>query len=222
MRKNRIIAVSLAAMMSLSSVFSSFAEWKQDEKGWWWTTGYVDYATSTWQLINDKEYYFGADGYMLHDTIQDGIWLGSDGAAVIPDIGLEVAPYKADLDAIIANNQELYNVGSLLFDGLERMIDCGDYYVIKDVELYYQDFYSEYNSLYNAIIVGKLDELRIRKDGLYLYNFNSKVYTKQQIEEMERTGILDDYITLDSFGWMSNVKFDNKGYVIGYCCSYAS
>lgn len=56
------------------------AEWKQDSTGWWYTEGTS--CSVGWKEIYGKWYYFGQDGYMVHDTTIDGYTLGSDGAWV--------------------------------------------------------------------------------------------------------------------------------------------
>lgn len=54
--------------------------WKQDNTGWWWKEENGTYPISTWKQIGGKYYYFGSDGYMLHDTITpDGYKVNSDG-----------------------------------------------------------------------------------------------------------------------------------------------
>lgn len=62
---------------------------------------------------------------MLHDTMHDGFWLGSDGAAVMPDIGLEMPRYKEKLDRIIVSNQETYDNGQLSYICEEGGMDEG-------------------------------------------------------------------------------------------------
>ncbi|RGY98415.1 hypothetical protein [Clostridium sp. AM58-1XD] len=55
--------------------------WMQDENGWWYRDTDGSYPVNTWREINGKQYYFGPDGYMLHDTVTpDGYTVGSDGA----------------------------------------------------------------------------------------------------------------------------------------------
>ena len=39
--------------------------WASNSKGWWYEDGYGGYAKSEFRDINDKTYYFGADGYMI-------------------------------------------------------------------------------------------------------------------------------------------------------------
>lgn len=208
MKKKKIITTVLAVTLVLSSAFSSLAgQWMQDGIGWWWQEDYGWYPTSEWMLINGKEYYFGADGYMLHDTVQDGFVLDSSGARVIPDLGLEEAPYKAELDIMIANNYDDYNdfagfgLDLLNYDVGVNWIDCGYYYKVENVKLWHDDDYITKD-------IGVLSEVRFRKDGRYLYNEGNQGYLTM--------------ITLDE--WIEKGKglpdigviFDDKGYVIGF------
>jgi hypothetical protein len=96
----KLIAVSLivASIIALNPM-STNAEWRKDNKGWWYTAG-NSWATG-WRKIDSKWYYFGQAGYMeigwlqddngkwyylnndgsmAHDTVIDGYKLGSDGA----------------------------------------------------------------------------------------------------------------------------------------------
>lgn len=38
--------------------------WKQDDKGWWYVKPDGNYYKSCWASIDNKDYYFGKDGYM--------------------------------------------------------------------------------------------------------------------------------------------------------------
>lgn len=214
MKRKYILTILTAITFTLVSAFSSLAEWKQDGIGWWWQEDDGWYSTSEWRLINGKEYYFGADGYMLHDTVQDGFALDSSGARIVPDLGLEVAPYKAELDAILADNWELYAFASLdehaygigFFSeyGFDNWIDCGTYYIVKDVVLSYLtcNSYGDY-----FVDIGKLSEIRIRKDGIYNFCGNSEKLETLSLEEWKREGH-----GCPRFG----VLFDDKGYVIRF------
>lgn len=217
MQKKDLVLLGITVTLSLTSLFSSFAgEWKQDGIGWWWQeVGYWgEYPTSQWMLINKKFYYFGADGYMLHDTIQDGFYLGSDGASVIVDIGLPVAPYKAQLDNLIANYLDIYNgtnaygwtLGFVAGDATE-WIDAGSYYIIKNATLGYD--YDDYiNGGMDSATLGHFDEIYVRKDGNFL--LANQIYTLEEWKE--------------KIGWLArtNLIFDDKGYVIGWSDGGAS
>ena len=55
--------------------------WQQTNIGWWYQNADGSYPANSWKEINGKHYYFGGDGYMLHDTVTpDGYTVGSDGA----------------------------------------------------------------------------------------------------------------------------------------------
>jgi hypothetical protein len=55
--------------------------WRSDAIGWWYDNGDGTYPTNRWLDIAGRSYYFGSDGYMLHDTTTpDGSSVGSDGA----------------------------------------------------------------------------------------------------------------------------------------------
>lgn len=57
--------------------------WQQDGNGWWYQNADGSYPKNAWKEIGGKQYYFGSDGYMLHDTdTPDGYKVGADGAWV--------------------------------------------------------------------------------------------------------------------------------------------
>ncbi|AGF56280.1 hypothetical protein B0P06_005457 [Clostridium saccharoperbutylacetonicum] len=82
----------VGSVFALNSVGAS-AEWKQDSHGWWNTEG-NSYSIG-WREINGKLYYFGQDGYMLHDTRIGYYILGSDGA-LIPSIQNDLTEAEKD------------------------------------------------------------------------------------------------------------------------------
>lgn len=76
--------VLVGSVLTLNPIRAN-AEWKQDNHGWWFSEIRInEYGVNWaigWREINYKWYYFGQDGYMLHDTITpDGYQVGSDGA----------------------------------------------------------------------------------------------------------------------------------------------
>ena len=76
------IALVLSQILSMTSLA---AVWKQDAKGWWVANGDGSYKKNEWFKDNGKDYYLGADGYMLaNTTTSDGYKVGADGAW-IPD-----------------------------------------------------------------------------------------------------------------------------------------
>ena len=57
--------------------------WRSNANGWWYDNGDGTYPINQWKDIAGKSYYFGSDGYMLHDTkTPDGHTVGSDGALI--------------------------------------------------------------------------------------------------------------------------------------------
>lgn len=76
--------LTLVMALCLMVPITSFAgEWKEDNKGYWYVNDDGHYPTNAWQEIDGKHYYFGADGYLLVDTITpDGYLVGSDGSWV--------------------------------------------------------------------------------------------------------------------------------------------
>ena len=88
MKKKRFVMLGLVAGLSVLSAVPAFAgEWKADTKGWWYREDNGSYPASTWKEINGKQYYFGADGYMLaNTTTPDGYTVNADGAWTVNGI----------------------------------------------------------------------------------------------------------------------------------------
>ena len=75
----RIITMGLIIVSILTIIpIGANAEWKLNSNRWWNTEG--SSWSVGWRQIDGKWYYFGQDGYMLHDATIDGYQLGSDGA----------------------------------------------------------------------------------------------------------------------------------------------
>ena len=79
LKLTKVIASTLlvASVLALNPIGAS-ASWKQDSIGWWNTDG--SSWSVGWKEIDGKWYYFGQDGYMVHDATIAGYKLGSDGA----------------------------------------------------------------------------------------------------------------------------------------------
>jgi len=62
------------------------AEFRQNSTGWWYHEMHnaTDSWATGWREVNHRWYYFGEDGYMLHDTAVGIYSLGSDGAWLTP------------------------------------------------------------------------------------------------------------------------------------------
>lgn len=82
MKRNKLAKIIATSLIAISIIMlnqiGANAEWKKDSNGWW-NSEENSYSIG-WKEINGKWYYFGQDGYMLHDTIIDGFILGSDGS----------------------------------------------------------------------------------------------------------------------------------------------
>lgn len=74
------LTLSLVSAISVCSVFTALADWKQNETGWWYEEENGDYIKNDWKLINDKWYYFGEDGYLFTNrTTPDGYKVDNNG-----------------------------------------------------------------------------------------------------------------------------------------------
>jgi hypothetical protein len=71
-----VSSLVVASVVSLNPIGAS-AEWKQDSNGWWNTEG--NSWSVGWRQIDGKWYYFGQDGYMVHDTVVNEYNIGSNG-----------------------------------------------------------------------------------------------------------------------------------------------
>lgn len=80
MKKIKLLIATL--VITTLTTFPAFADWKQESDGrWWYQNDDGSYPVNQWQEINGKQYYFGADGYMLaNTTTPDGYQVGDDGA----------------------------------------------------------------------------------------------------------------------------------------------
>lgn len=80
----KICTALLSMLMLVCMAFSAFAgTWKQDAKGWWYANEDGTYPTSCWQCIDAKDYYFGADGYLLVNCVTpDGFTVDTNGEKV--------------------------------------------------------------------------------------------------------------------------------------------
>ena len=74
-------------VISSALIFPSFAkgaaEWKKNDKGWWYEEADGSYPTSAWKYINNKWYYFDNIGYMVENRWIGNYYLGSDGAMLV-------------------------------------------------------------------------------------------------------------------------------------------
>lgn len=166
MRKvKRYVALSLiAASIIAINPIKTNAEWRKDNRGWWYTEGNL-WATG-WRKIDSKWYYFGQDGYMetgwiqddngkwyylnndgsmTHDTIIDGYKLGSDGSWT--DSNTRSSTGSSELTWLgqeLLNNIKIQNP-SFTIEYKGKMNDAGN--VIQDEidKLKYTNPYEAYN-----------------------------------------------------------------------------
>lgn len=83
MKNFRRLLASLVVLLTILGInpIVAHAEWKRDNTGWWYTEG-NSWATG-WRNIDGNWYYFGDDGYMMHDiTTLEGYYLNSNGVWV--------------------------------------------------------------------------------------------------------------------------------------------
>lgn len=74
------LTLSLVSAISVCSVFTALADWKQNDTGWWYEEENGSYIKNDWKLINDKWYYFGEDGYLFTNrTTPDGYKVNNNG-----------------------------------------------------------------------------------------------------------------------------------------------
>ncbi|AGX43638.1 hypothetical protein [Clostridium saccharobutylicum] len=76
----KVIASTLmvASILALNPIRAN-AEWRKDSKGWWYAVG-NSYYKNQWKQIGGDWYYFGYNGYLVQNRIEDGYYLNSDGA----------------------------------------------------------------------------------------------------------------------------------------------
>ncbi|NOW03828.1 leucine-rich repeat protein [Clostridium beijerinckii] len=78
LKLTKVIASSLvvASVLALNPISAS-AQWRQDNKGWWYTDG--DSWYTGWKQIDGKWYYFYPSGYMAKEIMIQGYYLNSSG-----------------------------------------------------------------------------------------------------------------------------------------------
>lgn len=83
--KKLLCSVSVVAVSSLLvlPVMAADAQWKRNDKGWWYEEANGAYPTNQWKLINNKWYYFDNIGYMLENRWVGNYYVGADGAMLV-------------------------------------------------------------------------------------------------------------------------------------------
>ena len=77
-----VSAVAVSAILALP-VMAADAQWKRNDKGWWYEEANGAYPTNQWKLINNKWYYFDNIGYMLENRWVGNYYVGADGAMLV-------------------------------------------------------------------------------------------------------------------------------------------
>jgi copper amine oxidase domain protein len=77
-----VSAVAVSAFLALP-VMAADAQWKRNDKGWWYEEANGAYPTNQWRLINNKWYYFDNIGYMLENRWVGNYYVGADGAMLV-------------------------------------------------------------------------------------------------------------------------------------------
>lgn len=77
-----VCALSVAAVSAALAVpaLADGAQWKRNDRGWWYEEANGAYLTDAWRLINGKWYYFDAIGYMAESRWIGNYYVGADGA----------------------------------------------------------------------------------------------------------------------------------------------
>lgn len=130
--KKLLLAVMVGNCFMTSNAFAG--EWKTSPSGWWYQNDDGTYLADGWQWIDEKYYYFNKDGYMAANTWIDNYYVGEDGAW-IPDMTI-VYP-TADYFYLMKNDMViLYPEGGFIKGELSDVIDHGNYYEIKNQQIY--------------------------------------------------------------------------------------
>lgn len=77
-----VSAVAVSTLLALP-VMAADAQWKRNDKGWWYEEANGAYPTNQWKLINNKWYYFDNIGYILENRWVGNYYVGADGAMLV-------------------------------------------------------------------------------------------------------------------------------------------
>ena len=78
-----VSAVAVSAFLVIPVMAANEAQWKRNDKGWWYEEADGSYLTNAWKLIKDKWYYFDGIGYMVENRWIGNYYLGADGAMLV-------------------------------------------------------------------------------------------------------------------------------------------
>lgn len=212
LKLKKVIASSLlvVSVLALKPIGAS-AEWRKDSNGWWNTEGSSGWSVG-WKEIAGKWYYFGQDGYMVHDTIIDGYSIGSDGAWIKPTQNnflnsddnkkVTTGDYNFTTDKIVTSNtqQQVAPNSDSIYTPTKRSREelYQDLFVSlllpdiqKSVDDYYKDFLTE-KPIVSPGYVQVLNTERLM--GYRSFSFRVKLKVSSYIGPHLDIG--DDYITI--------------------------
>ena len=78
-----VSAVAVSTFLVIPVMAANEAQWKRNDKGWWYEEADGSYPTNAWKLIKDKWYYFDGVGYMVENRWIGNYYLGADGAMLV-------------------------------------------------------------------------------------------------------------------------------------------
>lgn len=78
-----VSAVAVSAFLVIPVMAANEAQWKRNDKGWWYEEANGTYPINAWKLIKDKWYYFDGVGYMVENRWIGNYYLGADGAMLV-------------------------------------------------------------------------------------------------------------------------------------------
>lgn len=132
MKNKKFALVVLTAGLSVLSCIPAFAgQWKQDSKGWWYQEDNGSYPASTWKEINGKQYYFGADGYMLaNTTTPDGYTVNGDGAWTVNGVVQEQKTESANTN--LTNTQATADLSCLKYPLQHKEVISGNVFITHE------------------------------------------------------------------------------------------
>lgn len=83
-----VCAASIAAISACLVIpsMAATAQWKRNDKGWWYEEANGSYPTATWKFINNKWYYFDGTGYMAEGRWIGNYYVGADGAMLVSTV----------------------------------------------------------------------------------------------------------------------------------------
>ena len=83
-----VCAASVAAISACLVIpsMAATAQWKRNDRGWWYEEANGSYPIATWKLINNKWYYFDGIGYMAESRWIGNYYVGADGAMLVSTV----------------------------------------------------------------------------------------------------------------------------------------